>query len=160
MLYDVRVEQAIARPIAVVRRKARQDELSTVVPAACGEVWQFLRSTNTPNTGLNLAVYLDLEMNLEIGVVVTEPIAGSGSVIGSATPAGPAATAVHFGPYNRLGEAHDAIRAWCKDRSYPLAGPFWEIYGHWNDDASKLRTDVYYLLEGGAPVAGEPALTG
>jgi hypothetical protein len=31
-----------------------------------------------------------------------------------------------------------------------LAGPNWEVYGHWQDewnsDPSKIRTDVFYLL--------------
>jgi hypothetical protein len=34
--------------------------------------------------------------------------------------------------------------------SSQLAGPNWEIYGHWqnewNKDPSQIRTDVYYLL--------------
>jgi hypothetical protein len=33
---------------------------------------------------------------------------------------------------------------------HTLAGPQWEIYGHWlpewNKDPSQIRTDVYYLL--------------
>ena len=33
-----------------------------------------------------------------------------------------------------------------------LAGPNWEVYGHWHDDPSQLRTDVFYLLQD----AGEP----
>jgi effector-binding domain-containing protein len=40
--------------------------------------------------------------------------------------------------------------SWCRDNGYTLAGPSWEIYGHWRDelhsDPSKIRTDVYYLL--------------
>ena len=32
-----------------------------------------------------------------------------------------------------------------------LAGPNWEIYGHWvdewNRDPSKIRTDVFYLIK-------------
>ncbi|MDB5328046.1 MAG: Bacterial transcription activator, effector binding domain, partial [Phycisphaerales bacterium] len=34
---------------------------------------------------------------------------------------------------------------------HAMAGPNWELYGHWdqswNDDPSKIRTDVYYLLK-------------
>ena len=37
-------------------------------------------------------------------------------------------------------------------RGYRLAGVNWEIYGHWleewNKDASKIRTDVFYLVKG------------
>src|SRR5262249_29793272 len=68
-----------------------------------------------------------------------------------ATPPGTAATTTHFGPYNLLPEAHDAIRDWCKNHGYALAGPNWDIYGHWLhewcDDPSKIRTDVFYLLK-------------
>jgi effector-binding domain-containing protein len=144
---EVRVEQVEPLPIAVVRRKARESELSQVIPAACGEVWKFIKSTGMPHSGLNMALYLDLEMNLEIGVVMIEPFASDGPVICSQTPGGTVATAVHFGPYNRLGDAHDAIQDWCDAQGRKRAGPFWEIYGHWTDDPSKLRTDVFYLLE-------------
>jgi hypothetical protein len=27
-----------------------------------------------------------------------------------------------------------------------MTGVDWEIYGHWDDDPAKLRTDVFYLL--------------
>jgi effector-binding domain-containing protein len=60
------------------------------------------------------------------------------------------ASATHFGPYGGLGAAHEAIRQWSVTNSRALAGPNWEIYGHWqpewNDDPSRIRTDVYYLL--------------
>jgi effector-binding domain-containing protein len=60
------------------------------------------------------------------------------------------ATTTHFGPYGRLHEAHKAVRDWCADRGYDLAGPNWEIYGHWTDawntDPTQIRTDVFYLL--------------
>jgi effector-binding domain-containing protein len=58
----------------------------------------------------------------------------------------------HFGPYGGLGAAHNAVRTWCKTNNRTLAGPNWEIYGHWlpewNTDPSKIRTDVYYQLTG------------
>jgi hypothetical protein len=40
--------------------------------------------------------------------------------------------------------------AWCRTHGRRVAGPSWEIYGHWTEDESRLRTDVYHLLE---PVA-------
>jgi effector-binding domain-containing protein len=42
--------------------------------------------------------------------------------------------------------AHNAIHQWAKENNQPLAGPSWEIYGHWTDDPAALRTDIYYLL--------------
>jgi effector-binding domain-containing protein len=63
-----------------------------------------------------------------------------------ATPAGTVACTVHMGAYQRLGDAHAAIRAWCAQQQRAFAGPNWEIYGHWTDDPEQVRTDVFYLL--------------
>jgi effector-binding domain-containing protein len=154
MRYEVRVEHFEPRTIAVVRRRCRTEELSRVVPEACGEVWRFIRSYEMPSSGRNLAVYLDGEINLECGVEVPHTFTSDGSVVCSTTPGGTVATAVHFGLYDRLGDAHRAVAEWCASRGYRFAGPSWEVYGHWIDDLSQLRTDVYWLLEGdGQPEA-------
>lgn len=150
MEYDVRLEHVSSRPLAVVRRRASSPELAKVVPDACGTVWTVVRAQKIVGAGRHIALYWDCEINLEVGVELDAPFAGYGEVIGSATPAGAVATAVHFGPYGRLFEAHQAIRRWCADHGYTEAGPNWEIYGHWidewNNDPTKIRTDVFYLL--------------
>jgi effector-binding domain-containing protein len=149
MAYEIRVEHVESRTIAAVRRRATISQLSTVVPAACGEVWNFVRTAGIKQPGRHIAVYREGEggqLDVEIGVEVADPFTGDGEVSCSATPAGAVATTVHFGPYDRLGEAHKAICQWCRDNHHNLAGPNWEIYGHWNEDPAKLQTDVYYLL--------------
>jgi effector-binding domain-containing protein len=61
-------------------------------------------------------------------------------------PGGAAATTTHRGPYGELDAAHRGIRDWCARRGRRLAGPRWEIYGHWTDNPNELETEVYYLL--------------
>jgi len=148
----VQVQQVASRTTAVVRRRAKVSELAQVLPQGCGEVWTFLRSSQIPHPGRNLALYLDEEMNLEAGVEVAKPFAGNDRVFCSCTAAGTVATLAHVGPYHRLPEAHEAIRQWCLDNGHALAGPNWEVYDHWNDDPAQLRTDVFYLLQ----ASGEP----
>src|SRR5215212_9900622 len=131
MEYDVRLEQASSLPLAVVRRRASQTQLSKVVPEACGAVWNVIRSQQVPGAGRHVAVYLDGQINLEVGVELEAPFAGHGEVIGSSTPAGPVATATHFGPYGQLHQAHQAILQWVAANGRTLAGPSWEVYGHW-----------------------------
>jgi effector-binding domain-containing protein len=149
MAYEIRVEQAEPRTIASVRRRSSGDQLATVVPAACGYVWTFIKAAGIANPGRHIAVYREGKadrIDVEIGVEIPAPFTGDGDVSCSATPDGPAATTVHVGPYDRLGEAHDAILRWCRDHHRNLAGPNWEIYGHWDDDPSKVQTEVFYLL--------------
>ena len=65
----------------------------------------------------------------------------------AAVPGGIAATVVRMGLYQKLSEAHAAVRRWCAEHGYALAGPNWEIYGDWTDNPAELRTDVFYLLQ-------------
>ena len=64
-----------------------------------------------------------------------------------AIPGGTVATVVHMGLYQKLSEAHTAVRRWCAEYNYALAGPNWEIYGDWTDYPDELHTDVFYLLQ-------------
>jgi len=144
---DVRFEFAAAIPLAVVKRRATKGELSRVVPEACGTAWNLVKKAQLTNPGRMIAVYLDCEMNLEIGVEVDGAFPDQGELFSSSTPSGMIATAAHIGPYDRLGEAHSAIHQACKQQGRDFAGPSWEIYGHWSDDPTKLRTDVCYLLK-------------
>src|SRR4051794_33507564 len=151
MTSNVRLEQLKSRPLAVVRRRATKQQLSKVIPEACGIVWNVIRSQQVQGAGRHVAIYLDDQINLEVGVELEAPFAGHGDVIGSATPAGAVATATHLGPYQTLGQTHDALKQWCAQNGRTPAGPSWEIYGHWldawNNDPSQIRTDVFYLLK-------------
>jgi len=148
---EVQLQQLESIDLAVVRRQARPSELSRVVPECCGLAWNAVRAQQA-RAGRNVAVYWDGSIRLEVGVELRGPFTESGEVVRSATPAGMVASATYFGPYGGLGAAHEAIVRWCKANDHSLAGPSWEIYGHWqeawNSDPSQIRTDVYYLLAG------------
>src|SRR5205807_5648539 len=128
MGFVVRLEQLGGRPLAVVRRRAASHELSKVVPDACGTVWDVMRSQQVSGAGRHVAVYLDGQINLEVGVELDGPFTGYGEVVASATPPGLVATTTHFGPYQLLHGAHQAILRWCEANGRALAGPSWEVY--------------------------------
>lgn len=153
MQYMVRMERTQAVPLAVVQRRARQNEFSVLVPQACGIVWKAIKDVGVRGAGRHVAIYRrnsEGTFDLEIGVEVGSIFPGSGEVIASATPAGEVATTTHFGPYGGLGSAYDAIKQWCSAHNRALGGVCWEIYGHWlpewNKEPSKIRTDVFYSL--------------
>jgi len=151
MKYPVQLQQQSSQPLAVVRRQASLQNAGKVIQDACGAVWNVIRAEQVAGAGRHVAIYWDEAINLEVGVEVAAPFAGHGEVVCSATPAGPVATTTHFGPYQQRAAAHQAILQWCASRGHTPAGPNWEIYGHWldewNNDPSKIRTDVFYLLK-------------
>jgi effector-binding domain-containing protein len=144
---DVRVLSVQPQLIAIVRFRSAPENLSSTVPAACGEVWEYFRRAGLPKPGRHVAVYLDGAISVEAGAEVAGPFPENGRVVRSQTPGGLAATVTLFGDYSQLGRAHDAIRSYCASRGQKVAGPNWEVYGHWTDDPSQLRTDIFYLLE-------------
>ncbi|WP_308633814.1 GyrI-like domain-containing protein [Paenibacillus silvisoli] len=49
----------------------------------------------------------------------------------------------HIGPYDRLGETYNVMRARLTAQGKTEALPLVEVYGHWSDDPAKLETDIY-----------------
>ena len=145
----VQLDQRDSVPVAVIRRQASASELSRIVPQCCGLVWNAVRAQQA-RAGRHVAIYWDSSIRLEVGVELYGPFTEEGEVVRSAMPAGPVAWTAHLGPYSGLGGAHDAVRQWCRANNRELAGPNWEIYGHWqsewNTNPLQIRTDVYYLL--------------
>src|SRR5262245_59117194 len=141
----VHLQELPGIPLAVIRRQARPAELSRVVPELCGVVWNAMRAQQV-KAGRHVAIYWDGTIRLEVGVEIGGPFAEQGEVVRSATPAGPVGWVTHLGPYNTLGVAHAAVHDWCTATNHRLAGPKWEIYGHWlpewNNNPSQIRTDV------------------
>ena len=39
-----------------------------------------------------------------------------------------------------------ALVASCQENGHAIAGRGWDIYGDWDDDPGKRRTDVYYVV--------------
>jgi effector-binding domain-containing protein len=151
MHYQIELTDSESIHTAVIRSRVRAKELPQFVPAACGEVWSFIRSAGLSRPGRHLALYLDAQGSVEVGAEVSEPFAGNDRVQCSQLPAGRVVTTIHFGPYARLSEAHAAIRVWRAEHGHRYSGVSWELYGHWeeswNTDSSKIRTDVFYLLD-------------
>ncbi|MEO8032725.1 MAG: GyrI-like domain-containing protein, partial [Gemmatimonadota bacterium] len=138
MTYDLRVVEIAPQLTAVIRGQAAAEKLSSVIPAACGEVWQYMKAAGHPKPGHNVALYLDGTVTFEAGAEVSAAFLPGPKVFCSQLPGGTVATVTHVGDY-QLAPAHQAIRNWCgaNGRSSTLN---WEIYGHGTDDPAKIRT--------------------
>jgi effector-binding domain-containing protein len=155
--FPVRMQDIPSVSLAVIRRRVPPHELRRIVPEYCGLVWRELQAQGA-KAGRHVAIYWNAEIALEVGAEFDGPLVEQHSVVRSATPAGPVATATFFGPYAGLGVVHQAIRTWCEANGHRLAGPNWEIYGHWQPEwdaaPSLIRTDVFYQI---APVGAAGA---
>ena len=148
-MHTVELLHLASVPVAVVQRQVASSALSRVVPECCGLGWNALRAQQIKG-GRNVAIYWDSGIRLEAGVESSEPFTEAADLVYSATPSGPTIHAVHFGPYGSLTRTHSAIQQWAREHGHRLAGPSWEIYGHWlpewNESPSGIRTDVFYQV--------------
>jgi effector-binding domain-containing protein len=141
-----------SRKLAAVRREVAPGAVGPAWKPALDKVWEFIRSQPGLRTdGHNVFLYHPSQAGAQIlcdsGVEVTRTFETAGDVHATETPGGEAAVAVHRGPYNRMNEAHDAIREWMAANRREPAGHSWEIYGDPTPNPADTETTVMYLLK-------------
>jgi len=148
--YEIREVNVTARPVAGVRAVVRRGRVGQEFGRHLDQVYAAAKAGAVQLDGQNIFIYRGAtadELTVDFCVGVKAPFAAVGAVQPLETPTGVAAMTSHVGDYGRLSEAVAAIHAWCRANNRPSAGPSWEVYGHWDPDPAKLRTDVYYLLK-------------
>lgn len=149
--YTVSLQRAAARTIAAVHARLPLSAVPTAFGRYLDQVYGAARAGAVALDGQNVFVYCTppgrpTEADVAFGVGATAPFDAFGAVEPTPLPIGVVATTTHWGRYAELGAAHEAIVAWCRRHRRRLAGPRWEVYGHWTADDAQLRTDVFYLL--------------
>jgi effector-binding domain-containing protein len=146
------VVHVTARAVAGVSARIPRGSVPREFGRHLDRVYAAARAGAVSLDGQNIFIYRDAAgelLDVDFCVGVNAPFAATGAVHQLATPTGRAATATHVGGYDSLGVTHRAIVAWCEEHGYRLAGPSWEVYGHWHDDPAALRTSIFYLLQPG-----------
>jgi len=151
MEYPVTLQHVPQQILAAARQRTTFNLISKEIGPLLGHAWAYLKEhpqLRSPNS-MNVAIYRDDTGagSIEVGVTVNAAFPETPNLICSTTPAATVATTAHFGPYSQLGAAHQAVRQWCKQHGHETALPYWEIYGHWNDDPAQLRTDILYRIK-------------
>lgn len=147
--HQVRLETAAARPLAAIGTSARADQVGPVIIATLDKIWPVLRGQGV-RTGHNVVIYRGLaegSLTIDVGVEVFGDVAANGEMRLTGTPPGDVATVAYFGEYSQMDPAYKALERWCADNERKRTGVSWEVYGDWEDDAAKRRTDIYFGLE-------------
>ncbi len=150
--YSITVAPAGHRSIAAVSARLHVNRVAAEFAPYLNQVYAAAATGAVHLDGQNVFIYRDVpglpgEVDADFGVGVTEPFKSVAPLRMIELPGGLAAMTTHRGSYARLGDAYAAVIEWCRANGRPLAGPRWEVYGHWTADESKLQTDVYYLLD-------------
>lgn len=128
------------------------DGIHDVLGKGYGEIMQFVQQNQLqPLRFMTWYKSAQPPWIMDIAVEVNKmPEANAGRIHSKIQPGGDVLIAHLWGPYNRVGEAYNAIGKWINENSRkPKSAPF-EVYI--NDpamvkDSSEIQTDVYQPLE-------------
>lgn len=150
---EYQIVERQVQPVASIRTKCKPDQVSATLAVLLPEVMAHLNATGAKMSGPPFSRYhtvKDGEIDIEAGIPVTKPIEPKGRVANSELPAGRTASAWHIGPYEKLGQAHAALRAWVAAQKATPRGGAYEVY--WTDpgmvpDPAKWRTQLFQPIE-------------
>jgi hypothetical protein len=149
----VREVDVAPRSVAAVRVEVPVGRVPEYFGKALDQVYAVGRTGALVLDGQNIFIYHPKSpglLTVDFAVGTAAPFEPIGAVQWRQTPAGRVVTTTHVGDYGGLRAAHAAVQQWCRDRNCTLAGPSWEVYGHWDPDPAKLRTEIYCLLRASA----------
>ena len=148
--YEIKNHSVPSRHLAVIKQQLKWSALGTNLIPLLDRVYVQVRAGLIVQSGHNVFVYKDATkdgVRVEVGVQVSDYFENVEDVVYSSTPSGEVASTLHVGPYSDLSHAYDALSLWCKEHHRARANTYWEVYGDWEEDPSKLETEVFYLLQ-------------
>lgn len=152
MDYEIETKEIPSQRIASIREKTTKKELGATLERIFGEVFGHLKGRGVPGHP-PIAVYHEFSeqsVDVEGGIAAPADLNPKGRIGITELAGGKVAITNHFGPYEKLPEAYDAIQKWAADEGIKLGAPPREIY--WNDpgddpDPPKLRTEVVWPID-------------
>jgi effector-binding domain-containing protein len=154
MKYEVHLRETRPQDAASVRGRAAWAELGPFIGAAIMEVVKVAHDQGVRFAGPSFGIYhsaegTEAEVDLEIGMPVSDQIEPCGRVVASVVPGGLVAATVHAGRYEDIATAYRAMGEWVQEHGHETAGPPREVYIVTPDqvrDPGALRTELLWPI--------------
>jgi effector-binding domain-containing protein len=152
MSYNIELTDNKEQPTLSVRTRTPMENLQAEMGKAYGAIFAYLGEKGGQPAGAPFAAYYNMDMqdlDVEIGVPVSKPFPGQGTIKESVIPAGRQASCVYKGPYLQIGPAYEALTKWIGENGYVPTGICYEFY--LNEPGavpeSELLTKIVFLLK-------------
>jgi len=126
----IEIKSVRAKITASVRETIPRDDITEALGRIYRQVGQAIDKQGLQPSGAPFARYHEFGamVDLEAGLPIDVPIQIDGQVRPSRLPGGPAAVALHAGPYEGLAATYDAIEVWMQRTGRTPNGGPWELY--------------------------------
>jgi effector-binding domain-containing protein len=148
MSYEPEIATREATSTAVVHTSVPMSGIAEALSSIYGEVIAYLgRAGVEPLEAFARYTIHDdgAAVDIEAGFSATGPVRPEGRIEAGSLPGGEAATVLHVGPYDQVGDAYEALTAWLAERGREPAGQPWEVYLSMPDE-DPPRTLVVFPL--------------
>ena len=130
--FEIEEVELTPQPVLVIKFTSTPQTLGDKLGLHFPAIFQYAQAENLTLTGMPFVRYLEMAdvFTVEAGMPVAEmgDDAGEGDIYATELAGGSAITTDYYGPYDRLGTAHEALRTWAIDHGYKPGWGGWEIY--------------------------------
>jgi AraC family transcriptional regulator len=136
----------------IVRRRVARSQIAATIAESLGQTFPYALQHGLAIAGRPFVRYSDVGpglMTMETGTPLASPHPGAGEIEPITLPGGPAAVAIHMGPYDTLQDTYAAMERWMQQEGVRAAGAPWESYitdPAEHPDPATWRTDVFWPI--------------
>ena len=152
MSLEVKIQTLAPQPVLSQRFSIAPAEMGAKLGQVLPAVLAFAGSRGIAVEGAPFSRYHTMDegtLDLEAGLPVGDRAGGEGDIVASELPGGKVAVTWHVGPYDALGETHQALQAWAREHGHRVGSGPWEVYvtdPASEPDPSKWRTQIFLPL--------------
>jgi effector-binding domain-containing protein len=149
--YQITVQTLSEQLTATKQLTSTLANQQTAMRTAMTAVWNELDKAKVDPTGYPFGRILKVDPHaiaMEVGFPVGVVITAANGVEPSKLPAGTVAMTDYTGPYEKIGDAHQAIQKWIQDNGKTENGAPWEVYYSDPSDTApdQLKFQVFYPI--------------
>ena len=131
MTVQCEVRSQERQPVLSIRTRTAVNNLPQEIARAYAAIVQYMGELGTYPSGPPFAAYYNMDMedlDVELGMPVTEELPGKGEIQSSEIPGGQVATCIHVGPYSAVELAYKALSEFIHEQGLEPTGVAYEIY--------------------------------
>lgn len=131
MTNNIELIEATEQPVLSIRKTTSMANLQQELGNAFMAVMQHLGALGEEPAGPVFAAYYNMDMqalDVEMGVLVTKPVAGKGEIQSGTVPAGKQVSCIHKGAYTQMEPVYKAMNDWMTAKGLVPTGVVYEFY--------------------------------
>jgi effector-binding domain-containing protein len=153
MAYQIQVREVSSQPALSIRAVVHTLELVRFFDEATSEIRTYLNRAGVRAVGPPRSLWhsapgeIPDSSDIETCLPIEHPVPSSGRMRSAVLPAGLQAFTVHYGAYDEMVNAFDAVWQWIQEHGYEMVGPPCDVVlvgPNDTSDPSAYRTEIVY----------------